>query len=83
MNVGAGRHESQANRAAVRTVVTAYDARGPIVTRLAEDGSPHQWGIRGGVPEAAEEERAEARRSDMGEAALAAIEAEERMMAYA
>ena len=51
-----------------------------------ENGGMRQdvsWGLRGGVPAAAEGERAEARRSDMGEAALRALEAEERMLAYA
>ena len=80
---GAGRHEQRANRAAVRTVVTGYDERGPIVTRLAEDGSPHQWGIRGGVPEAAEDDFAPAESAEAAERRIRALEAEERMMAYA
>ena len=83
---GAGRHEQRANRAAVRTVVTAYDTRGPVATRM-EEGSPGTarptWGLRGGVPATAEEERTEADRPDTGAAALAALEAEERAMAYA
>ena len=86
---GAGRHESQANRAAVRTVVTAYDTRGAIRTRYNEEGivnsekvSVTSWGLRGGVPLAAEgdEERAV---TPATPARLAAIEAEERMLAYA
>ena len=77
---GAGRHEQRANRAAVRTVVTAYDTRGPIRTRL-DDGGTTGWGLRGGVPAAAErEEEADSKRTT---ARLAALEAEERLMAYA
>ena len=79
---GAGRHEQRANRAAVRTVVTAYDTRGPIRTRL-EDGETTGWGLRGGVPLAAETGRAEPGHQDRSAAAMAALEAEERMMAYA
>ena len=86
---GAGRHESQANRAAVRTVVTAYDTRGAIRTRMDTgergmgNGEPViSWGLRGGVPLAAdgEEERAV---TPATPARLAALEAEERMLAYA
>ena len=83
---GAGRHEQRANRAAVRTVVTAYDTRGPIATRLG-DGEETGWGLRGGVPVAATrnddggEDAAAQDGSD--ESALAALAAEERLMAYA
>ena len=76
---GAGRHEQRANRAAVRTVVTAYDTRGPVATRLDEPGEAPGWGLRGGTPEAEEEERPNAVRPSN----LAALEAEERLMAYA
>ena len=91
---GAGRHEQRANRAAVRTVVTAYDTRGAVATRM-EEGSPGTarptWGLRGGVPMAAEatpDGAGESGRDGAGEsrrsaAVLAALEAEERMLAYA
>ena len=80
---GAGRHEQRANRAAVRTVVTAYDTRGAIRTRL-DDGAATGWGLRGGVPAAAEApEAAEECDSKRTTARLAALEAEERMLAYA
>ena len=88
---GAGRHEQRANRAAVRTVVTAYDTRGPIATRMEEcgrgDPPAREWGLRGGVPVAATrnddggEDAAAQDGSD--ESALAALAAEERLMAYA
>ena len=77
---GAGRHEQRANRAAVRSVVTAYDTRGPIATRM-DDGAVPGFGLRGGLPPAAEgEDQVPARPS---EADLAELAAEERMMAYA
>ena len=92
---GAGRHEQRANRAAVRSVVTAYDTRGPIATRL-DDGEAASFGLRGGVPIAAERE--EVKVEGEGEQwndsilhlgpspspnSLAALAAEERLMAYA
>jgi hypothetical protein len=88
---GAGRHEQRANRAAVRTVVTAYDSRGAVMTRMETgergmgNGEPvTSWGLRGGVPvEAEEEERPNAVRPSNLAAEVAAIEAEERLMAYA
>lgn len=77
---GAGRREQRANRAAVRTVVTAYDTRGPIATRL-EDGEETGFALRGGIPPAADGGR---QAPDGPSAAdLAALAAEERMMAYA
>lgn len=77
---GAGRREQRANRAAVRTVVTAYDTRGPIATRL-EDGEETGFALRGGVPVAADG----GRQAPAGPSAadLAALAAEERLMAYA
>ena len=77
---GIGRHEQKANRAAVRTVVTAYDTRGPIATRL-DDGAETSFGLRGGVPVAAETGGMDVAAPD--EADLAALAAEERLMAYA
>ena len=84
---GAGRHEQRANRAAVRAVVTAYDTRGPIATRL-DDGEETGWGLRGGVPVAASGDDGghggpPVRTEDNSEADLAALAAEERLMAYA
>lgn len=84
---GAGRHEQRANRAAVRSVVTAYDTRGPIATRL-DDGEETGWGLRGGVPVAASGDDGghggpPLRTEDNSEADLAALAAEERLMAYA
>ena len=82
---GAGRHEQRANRAAVRAVVTAYDTRGPIATRL-DDGEETGWGLRGGVPVAAtrnDDGGEDAAAQDGSEADLAALAAEERLMAYA
>ena len=80
---GAGRHEQRANRAAVRAVVTAYDTRGPIATRL-DDGEETGWGLRGGVPVAAETGDMDVAAQDgSDESALAALAAEERLMAYA
>ena len=77
---GAGRREQRANRAAVRTVVTAYDTRGPIATRL-EDGEETGFALRGGIPPAADGGR---QAPDGPSAAdLAALAAEERLMAYA
>ena len=77
---GAGRREQRANRAAVRTVVTAYDTRGPIATRF-EDGEETGFALRGGIPPAADGGR---QAPDGPSAAdLAALAAEERMMAYA
>jgi len=76
---GAGRHEHAANRAAVRTVVTAYDTRGPVATEF-EDGLVTGFGIRGGVPVAADTNE---ETTEPDEAAIAALEAEERLMAYA
>lgn len=77
---GAGRREQRANRAAVRTVVTAYDTRGPIATRL-EDGEETGFALRGGIPPAADG----GRQAPAGPSAadLAALAAEERLMAYA
>lgn len=77
---GAGRREQRANRAAVRTVVTAYDTRGPIATRF-EDGEETGFALRGGVPVAADG----GRQAPAGPSAadLAALAAEERLMAYA
>jgi len=80
---GAGRHEHAANRAAVRSVVTAYDTRGPVATEY-EDGLVTGFGIRGGVPEEAmRNEEVGMRNEGNDEAAMAALEAEERLMAYA
>ena len=77
---GAGRREQRANRAAVRTVVTAYDTRGPIATRF-EDGEETGFALRGGIPPAADGGR---QAPDGPSAAdLAALAAEERLMAYA
>ena len=77
---GAGRREQRANRAAVRTVVTAYDTRGPIATRF-EDGEETGFALRGGIPPAADG----GRQAPAGPSAadLAALAAEERLMAYA
>ena len=77
---GAGRREQRANRAAVRTVVTAYDTRGPIATRF-EDGEETGFALRGGIPSAADG----GRQAPAGPSAadLAALAAEERLMAYA
>ena len=77
----AGVHEKRAGRAAVRTVVTAYDARGPVATRLDEGGRAVGLGIRGGMPPAVD---GGAQAPDAPDAAaLAALAAEERAMAYA
>ena len=86
---GAGRHEQRANRAAVRTVVTAYDTRGPVATRMEDSVGVREcgsvgvsWGLRGGVPEAADSPTPSLPHSPTP-ADLAALEAEERRMAYA
>lgn len=75
---GQGRKEANANRAAVRTVVTAYDTRGAIATQL-DDGAEAAYALRGAVPLAARDNAPETPTA----AQLAAIEAEERAMAYA
>lgn len=77
----AGVHEKRAGRAAVRTVVTAYDARGPVATRLDEGGRATGLGIRGGMPPAVDGGAQAPAAPDA--AALAALAAEERAMAYA
>lgn len=89
---GAGRHEQRANRAAVRTVVTAYDTRGPIATRL-DDGKDESFALRGGIPleaiandelRIANEEDPSTHNSQLEiRNSLAALAAEERLMAYA
>ncbi|MGN0832603.1 MAG: helix-turn-helix domain-containing protein [Kiritimatiellia bacterium] len=79
---GAGRHEHAANRAAVRTVVTAYDTRGPVATQL-EDGERTGFALRGGVPAAADANDAPDAADAPDARAIAALEAEERLMAYA
>lgn len=81
---GAGRREQRASRAAVRTVVTAYDARGPVAARLDEGGRAAGLGFRGGLPPEVDGGRQLPPQPERnGAAALAALAAEERMMAYA
>ena len=62
--------------------MTAYDTRGAIRTRL-DDGAATGWGLRGGIPAAASEEVTANSEKLRDEAALRALEAEERMLAYA
>ena len=51
---GAGRHAHNAGRAAVRAVVTAYDTRGPVATRMDGTGAAPSLALRGGTPPAAD-----------------------------